>query len=331
MEDNQNNWKKQLLNWENNEDCSVNVIMTRHCNLRCTHCNINEWLDTKIESFFDLADFDDFLNKLKNIGKKNISILLIGGEVLSNFERLSSFIEKFKDYTLNITTNLVSLPNNFEILKHANISVSIDGLPEDHNKLRGAGTFEKTYNNLNKLKKENYKVHVQSLLPPEYFTSSIHKLNEFLAMMAYVGLKEKEIFTGLAVPFSIDKDKDNLFVQKLSNNIPYKNPCCSYRFMSNFVVNPEGKLWNGYYNVPVEDYCLGTIKDSVEDIRKNYEKCIDKAHFAKDKNCVSCPALQVCWGLYCYNTFKYDKNLKPSDLCDRENIIKKYNEKKFNM
>lgn len=314
-------WKKSLLDWENNEGCLITVVLTRHCNLRCLHCNIHEWLDTKSEKFFELDAFERFLSKLSDLGKKKINLVLIGGEVLSNFERLSSFVERFKHIKTQITTNLVSLPDEHDVLKNVDISVSLDGTPEDHDAIRGKGTFAKTYKNINQLKKEGYKIRVQATLPEEYFKEGSMKMKKFMAMMSYVGIKKDEIFTGLVVPFSPDKEKDKFFVQRLNDNAPYKIPCCSYRFMSNFVVTPDGRLWNGYYNVLVDKYCLGTIDDEIEDIRSNFERCIDDSHFAKDENCTSCPALKMCWGLYCFGTFKYREDIKPSDLCDREKII----------
>ena len=116
---------KSLFDIEKCQGCSITAILTRHCNLRCSHCNIHEWLDNKEENFYDLSILKSFINKLKSIGKKNFAFNLIGGEVLSKFDRLNNFISEFKDYKLTMTTNLVDLPEDFEILKNVDVFVTL--------------------------------------------------------------------------------------------------------------------------------------------------------------------------------------------------------------
>jgi MoaA/NifB/PqqE/SkfB family radical SAM enzyme len=150
-------WQK-LLSFEENDTCVLTVILTRFCNLRCLHCNISEWLDNKTESLFDLNDFEIFINRLKQRGKKKFFLNLIGGEVLTKFDRVQSFLNKFSEYQFGITTNLVKLPDDYQSLKNVSINVSLDGLPEDHDKIRGKGMFKKTYKNISILKKEDYRI-----------------------------------------------------------------------------------------------------------------------------------------------------------------------------
>lgn len=317
------NWFDSLLNIEKSDSCSIVIIITRHCNLRCSHCNVHEWLDTKTEGFVDVQKIKNFIEKLKKIGKKHFSIQFIGGEVLTVFDRLSNLIEELKDHSLTTTTNLVNLPKNHEILRHLKISVSLDGIPEDHNQIRGIGTFEKTYKNIDILIREGHEICVQSALPNEYFNQDTEKLKKFIGMLCYIGVKKENIYTGLVVPFCANSENDSYFINNLSKNAPYKLPCCAYRFMSNFIITPDGSVWNGYYNVGAKKDCLGSLDDDLDTIRDNYTQCIKNSHFGKDKNCTSCPVIKHCWGLHCFNTFKYDENLKPSSLCQKEKIIEK--------
>jgi len=325
MEKQHLNWKKYLHGYKRSEECALTLIITRHCNLRCTHCNIHEWLDTKSENFYNLKNLQDFINKMHCLGKKRFKITIIGGEPLTKPERIKGILEAVKDYSCSIdmTTNLLNLPEKYDFLKEIKITVSIDGIPEDHDKQRGKGTFKKTYKNLAKLISENYNISVQTAVPLEYFQKDIHKLKKFYAMMSYINLNPNKINPGYAVPHTLNKDRDQKIIENIMNRMPYMGPCCSYRYMNNFVITPDGKIYNGYYNVPDPKFCLGSLTDDIEQIELNYDKCLENSHFAKDENCVSCPALKLCWGLYCYNNFKYDHNLKPSSLCDQPLMIKK--------
>lgn len=313
------NWFDSLIEIEKSRRCTFTVVLTRHCNLRCSHCNVHEWLDTKTEGFYPLSKLNSFIEKLREAGKSEFYFQLIGGEVLSKYDRLSSFISEFKDYWISMTTNLVNLPEEHDILKNVRISVSVDGLPEDHDRIRGQGTFKKTFKNIDRMTKEGHELQIQASLDYSYFKDK-DKLAKFIGLMKYVGVKEEDVSAGLIVPERSCLGVDDMFIEGLSKNAPYKVPCCSYRFMSNFVVTPDGKLWNGYYNVGKHEDCLGTLDDDLNVMREKYKDCILRSHFGKDENCTTCPAIKYCWGLYCHNTFKYN-DLKPSSLCNKEKII----------
>ncbi|MER3123740.1 radical SAM protein, partial [Bacillus altitudinis] len=148
------------------------MFLTRECNLDCKYCYVGEKenVSMSIETADKIIKFID--NKAKNpayLRNNTVRVVLHGGEPLLNYEVLKYIVEKLenkKDYTaiFDMTTNGTIL--NKEILetmkKLHNLSVSIDGGYEVHDKNRvlknGQGTFNIVKKNLEKIKSKGIKV-----------------------------------------------------------------------------------------------------------------------------------------------------------------------------
>jgi len=298
---------------------NINCIVTQRCNLRCAHCNVKEWLTNTTEPTYPFEDLIAFCDKVGD-GKRWRQATFIGGEALMVPERLNSIISALHDrgWYLMLTTNALSLPSDIDfLLKFNDIAVSVDGLPEDHDKQRGKGTFARTYRNVRKLVELGANVKILSCPPIEYDRK---KTIKFYQAMYYAGVPENKVFIGSSVNGYEQRDMKPKKLEAESHSIK-KWPCCEYRWMSNFSVTPDGDLWPGYFAVFDPEKRLGNLSTCMEDIEKRYTELINQAVFVKDDNCISCPALAGCWGLGCTNHFKYSKDTKPSELCDQGKMI----------
>jgi MoaA/NifB/PqqE/SkfB family radical SAM enzyme len=134
------------------------LFVTSKCNLRCDACFFHDGLNKS-----DDLNFSEYEKIAKSLKKTSI-LLLSGGEPFFNKDLTkicSSFIENSGVDSLVIPTNgtlkddivmaVENLLKTFPKLS-LNINISIDGLAEYHDKIRGAkGTFEKAIETIKEL------------------------------------------------------------------------------------------------------------------------------------------------------------------------------------
>ena len=124
------------------------IEITEKCNLNCSHCYIG---DKGIKTLSQ-TDIDFIVNNLKEIECERV--IISGGEPLLFPELIEYTVNKCK--YMNISTSIVSNGLLLDRLHDdifdniLGIQISVDGLKETHDKIRGKGTFEKTINNIEK-------------------------------------------------------------------------------------------------------------------------------------------------------------------------------------
>lgn len=145
----------------------VSLQLTYRCNLRCTHCY--QWNE---QGFFrdfeparqrmelDLSIVEDVLAATAGTRSK---LFLWGGEPLmyTKFGEVADLLERYPR-TVNMCTNGLlfkrKLDDLLRIGENLNLLISLDGLGDDHEALRGKGTFRRTVENIEtmlELKRQN--------------------------------------------------------------------------------------------------------------------------------------------------------------------------------
>lgn len=141
--------------------------ITERCNLRCTHCyqeenNQNKELG-KEELFFIL---EQFVSQIKrwNIPRRSVKISITGGEPLISknfFELIDKLYQNRYLFNYGILTNGTFLTKEMvKKLKRKGISyaqLSLEGMEETNDSIRGKGIFKKVVSSAVLLKKENIK------------------------------------------------------------------------------------------------------------------------------------------------------------------------------
>ncbi len=143
----------------------ISVLINNACNLSCKHCYLQtkrfgKYLDHPEWMQFFASVFDDvnaptilsFAGKEVFINQKSVSILL---DAIKLRNRLQE--NDFKKTEIGVITNGTLLHNYKSQLLETPpdyIDVSIDGLPEAHNHIRGEGAFEQLAPNLRWLKSD---------------------------------------------------------------------------------------------------------------------------------------------------------------------------------
>lgn len=117
----------------------LELQLTKKCNLKCRHCYLGE--AENIEIPFEIATkvVEDF-EKMQGL-----KLLVSGGEPLlySKFREFSDFLRDRQIRRVLLTNGLNLREMDTGWLNFDEIQVSVDGLEEAHDKLRGKGTFKK--------------------------------------------------------------------------------------------------------------------------------------------------------------------------------------------
>ena len=143
--------KKYVIQWH----------ITHLCNLRCKHCYQEEY-----NNHMKQEDFYIILDKLENwLKDKDLipQINLTGGEPLLHpnfFEFLEEIVKR--KIKFSILTNGIMIDKGIaKKIKYYNplfVQISLDGIKETHDKIRGEGNFEKALQGIDNLKNEGVKV-----------------------------------------------------------------------------------------------------------------------------------------------------------------------------
>ena len=129
----------------------IYLLLTRKCNLSCSHC-----IRSSTPFFTEMIDTQlalDILEQLHVI-RREATLMISGGEptLHPNFKQIvRAGLERFDRVVVN--SNGLRLNPLLETCMHpaAEIQISVDGDEITHDRIRGNGTFEKTISNINKL------------------------------------------------------------------------------------------------------------------------------------------------------------------------------------
>lgn len=140
----------------------VGLSITARCNLRCSFC-FGRYYEQKVEDI-SLSDLLGLIENLADAGCLHINYS--GGEPL-----LRKDIPDILRFTVDrgiitaVSTNGILVDRYLDVLKEIDfVSVSLDGDEASHDRVRGAGTYRKTMDNILLLRKEKVPVQVACLL-----------------------------------------------------------------------------------------------------------------------------------------------------------------------
>lgn len=294
------NLKRKLIQ----NDIGLNI--TNACQLKCKHCFRQDEPRTNThmsyeEFLYALEFYDRFMKKFVHYNPRNhnkINIAFSGGETTLNpyLTQMMEYVYSNPKYDkVLIATNGLYIPDDILNLmvqyKHrTTIQVSIDGLKETHDYIRGKGTFDITSHTIEKLRNLGLNVIVAI------------EINSLNYKDSYVIQKEDTFKTSnyrerfYTPQQSLDiKPCSKEELQSINYIDTYQDPCpLGHIFMIEF---------NGDYKtcsrIPTS-YCGNIFKDSMDDIFKNFKKEVIRSR--------SVP-------VYCFNC-KYVNNYVGCNKCN---------------
>ncbi|MHA1872589.1 MAG: radical SAM protein [Candidatus Heimdallarchaeaceae archaeon] len=155
---------------------AVTIEITSRCNLDCRHCYIGK----KENSDLSLETIQNIAEQLERIETRNIN--LTGGEPFLR-QDLHEILEIFSSIAnVSISTN-GTIYQQLPPKKIRDIQVSVDGLMENHNWLRG-DTYELVIENIKKFKKDGHRVLMNTTL----FNKNVEDIPSLLELAVELGL-----------------------------------------------------------------------------------------------------------------------------------------------
>ena len=216
--------KKNVKYYDNNIELEfplkIQWNITNRCNLKCKHCYLGNLNNQQLSSdeLYLIAD--------RLINSNVIEVGISGGEALL-VEDLPYIVYKLisNDIKVNIFTNGLFL-KKFEnklvsIMKKTPIddlrfSVSIDGLKQTHDMIRGKGTYDKIMNNLTYIINRGYLVTTNTVLS-ELNCKEVPELYELLHSMGVYKIQIANLIdSGRAnKSLKIDSISKKMFINEL--------------------------------------------------------------------------------------------------------------------
>ena len=130
--------------------------LTDRCNLRCRHCYVGDGLhqDFPVEKIFTvLKEFEE---------TQGLRLLLSGGEPLlhPHFWKMNEVLREYSFRSVLLSNGtLITRETARKLLVHE-AQLSLDGMKEGHESIRGEGTFKKTLQAIDNLQEDNIWVSV---------------------------------------------------------------------------------------------------------------------------------------------------------------------------
>ncbi|MGC2062247.1 MAG: radical SAM protein [Thermodesulfovibrionales bacterium] len=118
----------------------LELQITDRCNLRCRHCYIGE---SSQSQELAVARIHGVLREFELM--QGLRVLITGGEPLlhSSFDAVNALLPDFSLRKVLFTNGLLLSENRVEGLNVHEVQISIDGMENAHDLLRGQGTFSK--------------------------------------------------------------------------------------------------------------------------------------------------------------------------------------------
>lgn len=345
--------KKRI--WDVYDVCEFEL--TLKCNLRCTHCYISAGVCDDNE--ITLNEINNVLDDLEKLHKKDMRgkrIVLTGGEPFIRKDILEIIEEITKrGFQILINSNgLIISDEKIEKLKKYNnmqICISLDGLKESHEKIRGKKTFERTVNKIRKLQVAGINTSINMLCHKKNF-HELEALFELTQDMKLHGINPVPVvLMGRAKEFGItpvpEKDFYRGIFEILKKNPKYselmrrtsfvnlvaglavnvKSHYCGTGSRGTFFISYDG----GVYpcpNMRFANFSLGNIrKKSFFEIVKNNPIIKKLGKLSVDnmnETCKNCDLRYFCGGFCRGETFCNTKNIKsPYVRCEeyKEGLI----------
>ena len=146
---------------------SIQLLITDDCQLKCLHCYNQNFERT--HKHLSLDEVKDMITKFDSIGEYidirtgKRRFALCGGEptLNPNLLEICDYLNE-KGHTISLLTNGIYLSDEyiqrFKTYKDFMVQVSIDGMRNIHDSIRGTGTFDKSVETIERLNKNGIKL-----------------------------------------------------------------------------------------------------------------------------------------------------------------------------
>jgi radical SAM protein with 4Fe4S-binding SPASM domain len=241
----------------------LELQLTDRCNLQCRHCYLGQGRQQDLP-------FEQGLRILKEFGEmQGLRLLLSGGEPLLHpqFWRVNDLLRNYDFRSVLLSNGTLITKKVAKRLQVHEVQVSLDGMKEGHESLRGRGTFRKALTAVDYLHEAGIQVSVATM---------IHKdnLKEFDSLVGLLQSKEIKEWN-VDVPCMEGRLKEN---ENLCPSPAEAGPLLNYGF-------------GGGMHTSKENYCCGAHLCAIMP-NGHVAKC---GLFSQDPVGFIDEGLRVCW------------------------------------
>ncbi len=160
----------------------LELMLTDRCNLRCAHCYLGDAGATDLpleEARRALQEFAEM---------QGLRVLLSGGEPLlyPQWPELNASLPEYEIRAVLLTNGTLLSPERVRELRVQEVQVSLDGLEEGHERLRGPGSFRRAVEGLKRVRDRGLAVSVATMVHP----GNLHELEEMGRWLKELGVRE---------------------------------------------------------------------------------------------------------------------------------------------
>lgn len=332
---------------------SATFWVTTNCNLNCKYCYEGEKKLNKVMSTAIVDKAISFiLDQFKSVNEKELVVPIHGGEPFLEFEIIKYIVNEFKNKAKNqgfsvsfVTTTNATILNDeileFIVNEMPDITISIDGTKETHDKMRpfksGNGSHSKVLNNSLKLLKYAPNMRVRMTFDSE----SVENLYKDVKYLIELGFK-----CIVPAPNLFDKNWNNKHIKILEKQIRFikeyledkedvvvsltdkeiysiKGICNGGK--NSVHIYPDGNLYPCILVAGNENFHIGDIFNGINIKKRDYLLSYSNK---LNSDCDGCKLYSYCNGPRCkiINKLITDDYLSaPPMLCALENLQYKIN------
>jgi radical SAM protein with 4Fe4S-binding SPASM domain len=264
----------------------LELQITSRCNLKCRHCYIGDARQIDLPA-------DKIMSLLEEFEKiQGLRLLISGGEPLlhSDFWGINDALPRFGFRSILLTNGTLIDRQTASRLKVHEVQVSLDGIGQSHDMLRGRGTFVKAVNSLRQLVKAGKDVSVATMV----HGGNLDDFPELEEFVKEIGVKEWNV----DVPCIAGRLAENKEFQ-----VPYGKaaPFLSYGFGGGLYTSSPGYACGAHLCTVMPDGKVakcGFFSDwSVGDIEEGLRNCWERIeHITLDQLECICDSKEECRG-----------------------------------
>ncbi|MBI4688274.1 MAG: radical SAM protein, partial [Nitrospirae bacterium] len=160
----------------------LELQITNRCNLKCRHCYIG---DTDFKEL-SIERIKNILTELEEM--QGLRVLLTGGEPLlhSRFTEVNGMLPEFSLRKVFFTSGVLLQKEIIKTLNVDELQISIDGLEDAHDSLRGRGTYKAAIGTIEDCLALNYEVSVSTMV----HSKNLQDFDKMEKLFKSMGIKE---------------------------------------------------------------------------------------------------------------------------------------------
>jgi len=287
--------------------------ITDRCNLRCGHCYIGDGLhqDLALEKIFKvLREFEEI---------QGLRLLLSGGEPLLHpqFWRINEILRDYPFRSILLSNGTLITEETARNLRVHEVQVSLDGMKEGHESIRGEGTFEKVLQAIDHLQEADIRVSVATMI----HRRNLLEFDQLASLIQSKNIREWNVDIP-SIAGRLEENKD--FWVSPSEAAPFlqygyggglhsseKNACCGAHLCA---ILPNGHIAK----------CGLFSQEPVGSIDEGLRVCWDRIpRIQLEELACNCPEIEECRG-GCRFRAKLQGNIYQADLfqCYARGVLK---------